>query len=141
MKYITGIYALNLICSLETDGDWHQSSLDWQNIEFAESKYSFFGDYGIEKNSSVPYHQGTYFVANHIRAILDLLYNNDFSTAQGMRKDFINTEKYDEEIFQMINRMNTLSNWQQINQFMEKEYKLKWIEHQRKGENYGKMAK
>ena len=29
MKYISGINALNLPCSLDTCGDWHTSALQW----------------------------------------------------------------------------------------------------------------
>ena len=49
MKYISGVYALNLPCSLETTGDWHQSSLDWNNIPYKESDNSIFSSWGIEK--------------------------------------------------------------------------------------------
>lgn len=66
MKYITGIHALNLRCSLETCGDWHQPGIQWKNLTIRESEDSVFGDYGIEDNSLVPDHPGTHKVANHI---------------------------------------------------------------------------
>ena len=59
MKYISGIHALNLRCSLETCGDWHASGIQWKNLTVRESSDSVFGDYGIEDNSSVPGIQGT----------------------------------------------------------------------------------
>ena len=37
MEYITGQYALNLSCSLNTTGDWHTSALNWKNV------YTLFG--------------------------------------------------------------------------------------------------
>lgn len=68
MKYISGIHALNLRCSLETCGDWHASGIQWKNLTVRESSDSVFGDYGIEDNSSVPGHPGNHKAANHIRA-------------------------------------------------------------------------
>ena len=49
MKYITGVHALNLPCSLLTCGDWHSPSLQWERLRFSESNDSVFGDYGIER--------------------------------------------------------------------------------------------
>ncbi len=49
MKYISGIHALNLRCSLQTCGDWHQSGIQWKMPTVRESSNSLFGDYGIEK--------------------------------------------------------------------------------------------
>ncbi len=75
MKYISGIYALNLRCSLETCGDWHTSSFSWEKLHFWESEGSFFGEYGIEPVIFVPEHEGEpLYQANHIRALLDMLY-------------------------------------------------------------------
>lgn len=34
MKYITGVYGLNIPNTKETCGDWHSTSLDWNNITF-----------------------------------------------------------------------------------------------------------
>ena len=79
MKYITGIHALNLRCSLETCGDWHQSGIQWTRPTIRDSAESVFGDFGIEKNSNVPENPGTHWVADHIRALLDLLAEQSFS--------------------------------------------------------------
>ncbi len=49
MKYISEIHALNLNCSLDTCGDWHQSSLIWTPIKLYESNAFIWNDYGIEK--------------------------------------------------------------------------------------------
>jgi len=78
MRYITGIHALNLPCSLLTSGDWHQSGLRWEKITYRDTEDSIFGDWGIEQCSVVPKHEGTYAVANHIRALLDLLEIGNF---------------------------------------------------------------
>lgn len=53
MKYITGTFALNLSCKLETCGDWHCSGIQWNKVRIEDSETSFFGDYGIEKNKYV----------------------------------------------------------------------------------------
>lgn len=127
MKYISLIHALNLPCSLDTTGDWHCSSIQWKNPHILESDGSLWGDYGIEKNKNIPEHSEKYNVANHIRAILDLLYIGNFSVAQGMNKDFICNSKYDKEIFEKVIIMINLPHWNQIDNFMTKEYLRKWI--------------
>ena len=50
MKYISLIHALNIPCHLETCGDWHASSIQWENPHILESDHSLWGDYGIEEN-------------------------------------------------------------------------------------------
>lgn len=128
MKYITGIYALNLTCSLDTSGDWHQSALDWTNPDVRESNNSFFYDYGIEENCFVPMRKGKICkTANHIRAILDLLTDKNFPLLQGMRDCYIDNEKYDNEIFEKIYTMKNLPYWKEIKEFVGKEYMMKWI--------------
>ena len=127
MKYITGIHALNLNCSLETPGDWHQSALQWHAPRMRETKGSFFGEYGIETNSNVPENKRKFYTANHIRALLDLLEEKNFPTAQGMRANYICNDKYTQEIFQKVLQMKSLPNWQEISNFMGKEYMLEWL--------------
>lgn len=134
MLYITRIYALNLPCSLDTDGDWHCSALNWEQMTMDESDNSFFGDYGIEKDKklydwvSIEKFKGkSYNIANHIRALLDLIYQEKYSIAQGMRDDFIDNGKYTLEIFNKVNEMRVLPYWDTINKFMLREYKLQWV--------------
>ena len=127
MKYITGIHALNLECSLLTCGDWHQSAIQWQNPNIAESEGSLFGDYGIEHNKHIPEHTETYSVANHIRALLDLVEQGNFYIAQGMNKDYICNDYYTDEIFNLVSKMRYLNHWCEIDDFMGKEYYSKWL--------------
>ncbi|MBQ2611326.1 MAG: hypothetical protein IJT85_09530 [Ruminococcus sp.] len=129
MLYVTDIHALNLPCSLETCGDWHTSSIQWEQPHIRESEGSLFGDYGIEKERVIPEHTGKYNVANHIRAILDLLEEGKYSIAQGMNKDYICNNSYDDEVFDKVFLMRKLKNWDRINQFMEKEYMMKWVNY------------
>ena len=127
MLYITGIHALNLPCKLETCGDWHQSGISWDYPITRESDNSFFKEYGIEPGHYIPEHNGQFNVANTIRALLDLLYEGNFAVAQGMKNDYICNDKYTNEVFQKVYEMNNLNNWELINAFMKKEYKLSWI--------------
>ena len=132
MKYITGIHALNLTCSLDTCGDWHQSALRWKDITFGETSESIFGNYGIETNSHVPDNPGTYVTANHIRALLDLLETNNLKVAQGMNNDFICNDIYDLEIFDQVSKLCNLPHWDKIDEFMGREYYSKWLLYKKK---------
>jgi len=102
MLYLSGIHALNLPCALYTCGDWHTSGINWNSVALLESEESIFGDYGIEQNKTIPDNPGTFNVANHIRALLDLLIQGKYTVAQGMNIDFICSELYTEEIFQKV---------------------------------------
>lgn len=129
MKYITGHHALNLPCSLLTCGDWHTSALQWERLRLVESQESVFGDYGIELDCFVPDHEERYAVANHIRALLDLLIESKFTIAQGMRDDFICNDDYTQEIFEKVSLLKNQPNWSEIYTFMCREYKMKWVRY------------
>lgn len=131
MEYITGIHALNLTCSLDTCGDWHQSAIQWSNPFFRNSKDSIFGQYGIEKDIKIPESDGLYNVANHIRALLDILELGKFTLAQGMRDDYICNDKYSLEIFDQVIKLSTAPLWPKIDRFMEKEYLMAWVRYRR----------
>lgn len=132
MRYITGIHALNLPCSLETCGDWHTSALQWKKPNIQETDNSTFGTYGIEKCDCVPEHQGTYYIANTLRALLDLLEQGNFGIAQGARDDFICNDNYTEEFFNKVSELKTTPNWIDIDKFMCKEYMLQWVRYKEK---------
>ena len=134
MRYITGVHALNLPCSLLTCGDWHSESLQWEKPGFRESEDSIFGDYGIEKCSVVPEHKGTFAIANHIRALLDLLEIGNFSAAQGMNNDFICNAGYMDDVFDKVAMMKGLPHWSDIDRFMGSEYYGKWTDYKRNTE-------
>ena len=127
MKYISGIHALNLRCSLQTCGDWHQSGIQWKMPTVRESSNSLFGDYGIEKNSYVPEHEGACNTANHIRACLDLLAEGNFGYAQGVRNELICNDSYTPEIFKTVYVLKNLKHWDKISEFMGKDYGLQWL--------------
>jgi len=131
MRYISGIHALNLPCSLETCGDWHTSALHWDNIDskLVDSEDSAFGDWGIEICDCVPENPGTYYIANTIRALLDMLYKGNFELAQGMKEDFICNDKYNSLVFEKVLILKNNNNWSEIDKFIEKEYKMQWINY------------
>ena len=129
MMYLSGIHALNLPCDLLTCGDWHFSGIQWHGLKLLNSDVSIFGDYGIEYNKIVPEHKETFNVANHIRALLDLLVQEKYSIAQGMNKDFICNEAYDDEIFNLVSILKTHIHWKCIDRFMGKEYYSKWLDY------------
>ncbi|MDE6660298.1 MAG: hypothetical protein K2J93_00555 [Anaeroplasmataceae bacterium] len=127
MKYISGIHALNTPCSLNTMGDWHVSSLQWDNPCMYDTEESIFGDFGIEYNKKIPEHTEAYPVANHIRAFLDLMDHGQFGYAQGTNRDFIANQDYNEIIFSKVLLLKNNKNWPEIKDFMNKEFKMDWV--------------
>ena len=127
MKYISEIFALNIPCSLETCGDWHTSALNWDNLRFRETDGSTFGEYGIETCDCVPEHEGTYYIADTLRALLDLLEIGNFAVAQGAKNDYICNDKYTNEFFEKVIMLRQHPNCVNIDSFMEKEYELEWL--------------
>ena len=127
-KYISGIHALNIACPLNTSGDWHWGALKWKDVTIFDDTEMFFGEWGIEKNVVVSYLDNQVWnVANHIRAILDLLSINQFSGLRGMRHDFICTDEYDDLIFEKVYEMSVLPHWEVISDFIAREYARKWF--------------
>lgn len=127
MKYITGYKALNLPCSLETTGDWHQSSMDWENIVFSNSEDSIFGDFGIEYCYSVPNHIGEKIaIANTLRAILDLMQTTQLRTLKGFRDDYFCTDIYNEIFFEKVLMLKNTKNWEEIDKIMLREFNREW---------------
>lgn len=131
MLYLTGMHALNIVCSLNTCGVSNESELEWKNVDFAESEERFFKEYGIESDVRIPEHKDKICVANHIRALLDLLELEQFDTAKGMRR-FIGNSQYDEEVFNRVYMMKSLDHWKDIDHFMEKEYMIHWVNFKEK---------
>lgn len=134
VEYVTGMHALNLECELGTTGDWHLSAYKWEDLTTMDDAGHPLGTWGIADNVALrmpPWNGKTMRVANHIRACLDLLVMGHYALAQGMRRDFIDTNRYDTEIFAQALRLSGLPNWVQINQFMGKEYGRDWLAYLR----------
>lgn len=123
MKYVSGLFALNLPCDLKTTGDWHTSALDWGRVKLSDSELSIFTDYGIERGRAIPDHKGKYNVANHIRAILDLMSEKRFDLISNFRNDFICNEAYREEFFRQAAK---LLPDEEIADFMHRHYGRLW---------------
>ena len=123
MKYITDVYALNIPCSLKTSGDWHEG-YNIKNAIYDDTDTSFYKEYGIEKKII---NNKEYYVANHLRAILDMLYNKKFDFLKGFRKDFLVVDIYDNEFFNKVYEMKDLSFFNDISNLMGEEYTIKWL--------------
>lgn len=130
MRYVTDIHALNLPSDTDTTGDWHASAIQWSHLRMAESSDSAFGDWGITRNSpvAIPEHEGQRFnVANHVRAVLDMLEHGRLSVARGMREVYIGNDAYNVEIFPRVLLLRETEIWPDIDRFMKKEYGLEWL--------------
>ena len=126
MKYISGTYSLNLICkTLGTPGDWHHSSLNWEQIPLYDSSSSIYGDFGID--STVRIGDTTYRLANHLRACLDLIEDGKYGAAQQMREYYLSDESLTPIVFEKVFQLKNSTRWSEINRFMGKEYGIDWL--------------
>lgn len=132
MLYLTGIYALNIEDSLDTCGDWHTSSLDWTAIKLKDTQNSLLDTWGIEQDKLIPEHNTLFNVANTLRAILDLMIEGNTNYLKNFRNDFICTDKYNQEFFEKVFVLQSLSNWSDIDKLMEKEFMWLWREFKNK---------
>ena len=124
MKYITGEFALNIPCSLKTTGDWHYNSYPLEKAKELETDNSFYKDFGIEKHII----KGkNYNIANHLRAILDLIINKKFGYLKGFKNDFIVVDDYDTIFFDNVYKLRNSKIWNDVDNLMKNEYMLKWI--------------
>lgn len=130
---MTGIYGLNVPnFDLDTTGDWHASSLDWSKAEFKESDSSPLGLWGISQRIVKPYPfcGKQMLVANHLRSLVDIIADGYFTLAGGMRRDYLGTDKYNQELFTALDLLQTDDNWEDINSFMCKEFGNEWKDHE-----------
>ena len=128
MKYISGTSALNIPCELNTTGDWHRSCINWEKVKLWDSSESIFGEYGIECDKYIPELDAKRNVANHIRACLDLIEKGNFPGAQGMYQDYLDgDDNFNNEIFKKVFLLKEKENWNDIYNFMCKEYRTKWL--------------
>ena len=94
-----------------------------------ESDGSIFGNYGIETCDCVPEHKGVFYIANTLRALLDLLSTGNFGLAQGARNDFICNDAYTQEFFSKVWQLRGTDFWLGIDAFMKHEYMLEWFRY------------
>ena len=70
-------------------GRLHLYGIVWDPLDLRYSEQSvFFINTDIEGKQKPPFQKKHYFVANHIRAVLDLLSSDQLILAQGMRRNF-----------------------------------------------------
>ena len=84
----------------------------------------------IEEDIFIHELDGSYNVANTIRACLDLIDAKLFYQASCMNKDYIANDKYDDIVFEKVYELKaikTQEEWDRIDTFMRKEYLLKWV--------------
>lgn len=129
MLYISGVHALNIENSLNTCGDWHTSSLNWSDIKLVNSEQSLFGNWGIELNKKIPEHTELFNVANDLRAILDLMLQNNLGFLKGFYDDFICTDEYNAEFFSKVQLLKNCEHWSQIDELMKQEFMFNWIDY------------
>lgn len=109
------------------------SGMDWSKLTLADSNNSIFGTYGIERNSTrlVPKHESNpHNIANHIRACLDLIEQENYCAAEGIYRDFLDEDdRYNADVFaHVLYLIKTYPNrFDEINRFMAREYGTKWI--------------
>lgn len=131
MLYVSGVYALNLPCSLKTTGDWHTSSLDWSKVDLRHSESSRLKGWGIESAILLPDSSATYRHADHLRAILDLFEMGnepDFRWLRGFRNDFICTDSYNKIFFTKVLLLRDTSHWSLIHDLMLREFGSLWVD-------------
>lgn len=120
---------MNIPCGLLTTGDWHTYCYNWENPETAESEGSIFGDYGIEGPREVFPIEGEHYIADHIRASLDLIAAGRFGLAAGMKEDYISNDGYTPEIFEKVMQFRSTGLWPCVDDFMNREYRMEWIRY------------
>ncbi len=62
-------------------------------------------------------------------ALLDMLAEGDFWQAEGMKEDFISNGSYTSLVFDKVWQLKASDLWDQIDQFMGKEYMMEWIQY------------
>lgn len=126
MKYITGLFALNIPNSLNTSGDWHTSGLDWSKVKEVNSSDSILKDWGIEQGKEIPEHMGLFNVANDLRAILDIMLKGDFKILKGFRNDWVDTDEYNKVFFEKVWIIRDLVDFERLDNLMSKEFMYEW---------------
>ena len=124
MKYLSGLHALKLRCSLNTHGYWKDISVKWKPLPLSESDGSIWGEYGIEENQ---FCHGEYLkTANHIRAALDLLNNCEFDQLNGIGINLFEEKAYIIEFFEKALLLKDHPGWKEISGFLSDEFQEKW---------------
>lgn len=129
MNYISGKHALNIPTEKTFCPDWHTEDYDWNEIDYRESDYSIFGDYGIVRDVLFYKYTGARNVAGTVRAILDLCESGETRWLRGFRHDFFNDDNERDNLFSKVMLLRSSEHWMEIDELFEKEYRLLWVNY------------
>ena len=125
MKYVSGYYAMPLYvdpndmsCGLWTETESLYSDI---NNKLYETEGNPMGDYGIFENQEVPGQIGLYWVANHIRAYLDMLYYEEFEMLEDLYYEAINDPRMMHLIFELVFKYKLYEN-PKVCEFLAEEF-------------------
>ena len=138
VQYLSMMFAFNVAPKslTKTTGDWHQFSYfsDLNGLKFVAIGDNPLGAWGIDNEVKIPTYGDnktrSYKVANHIRALLDLIYFGHFSKAREALVDFIGTDEYDRTIFRKVSLLKA-SSWEEIDDLMDDHFTTKWRKYKR----------
>jgi transcriptional regulator with XRE-family HTH domain len=138
VKYLSMMYAFNTRPKTltKTFGDWHQFNYfyDLKDTDLIKIGDNPLGAWGIDNSVQTPKYNNTkqrYKVANHLRALLDLLYYQRLPKAKEALADFIGTDEYDLLIFEKVALFKTLPHWAKIDNLMDDHFTTKWRKYKR----------
>jgi hypothetical protein len=148
--YVSGKTALNLHLPDDTSGDWHpygnvildaraedrDAFLCGEGMPRERDTNRFFGTYGIRECSELmgywryPHEGKLYYVAEHQRAILDLVHfavclGSGLNGIRFMTVEFLDTEDERDDVLSMASRMHDHLDERQ------RSFLLDWINHER----------
>ena len=135
MEYLSGIIAFGIPCRDNSCGIWNYTKeqfTDENLLKPYNSEQYPFGDYGIEENKIIPYHEDEelFNVATHIRAYLDMLVENRFEELKGMFEQAINDGKCRGKIFSLVyDKLRARDDFMPIHMFMAEEFGNAWLSY------------
>lgn len=140
MQYITGRVAFGVYDETsESCGIWNirkHEFLDEEALKCRNSEESVFGDWGIQKDVMLPYHEFcTFNVAGHIRAYCDMLEMGKAADMRGLFAEAIDSAKCRMDIFMLVyGKMREHPQYPFIDAFFKEEFGNAW-------ESYKKSVK
>ena len=107
MKYVSGYYAMPLYVNDKSDmssGIWNPEDGLYDNIKekLYDTEGNPMGEYGIFPDEEVPGYTESFYVANHIRAYLDMIYYKEFDKLKDLYWEAINDMNMLHIIFEKI---------------------------------------
>lgn len=133
MNYVTGICAFGVPDDTKSCGIWNIRKHQYLGDDFLtrESESSVFGEWGIQENKMVPYHDlCTYRVANHVRAYVDMLEMCKFDEMHGLFANAIDNGECRLDIFMLVyGKMRNLPYYEGIHRFMCEEFGNAWTSY------------